>query len=78
MIQRMKKTYNKTCVTSKDSDQPVHLVRMPRVRFHTSLASPEAVEGTCDQQTNQTVRTLRAHDTLLVLSSTGLYVVRIH
>ena len=40
------KTYNKSCVTSKDSDQAVHnLVRAP-----SSLASPEAFEGTCDQE----------------------------
>ena len=41
------KTYNNTCVTSKDSDQPINLVR---VLVYHSLDSPEAVEGTCDQR----------------------------
>ena len=44
------KTYNKTCVTSKDSDQPVRPPSIAKVLVHLSLASPEAVEGTCDQQ----------------------------
>ena len=44
------KTYNKTCVTSKGSDQPVHPPRMARVLVHPSLNSPEAVEGACDQR----------------------------
>ena len=39
------KTYNKTCVTSKDSDQPVHPPSMARVLIYSSLASPEVVEG---------------------------------
>ena len=44
------KTYNKTCVTSKDSNQPVHPPSMARVLVHHSLDCPEAVEGTCDQR----------------------------
>ena len=44
------KTYNKTCVTSKDSNQPVHPSSMARVLVHPSLDSPEAVEGTCVQR----------------------------
>ena len=44
------KTYNKTCLASKDSGQPVHQPRMVRVLVHTSLDSPETVKGTCDQQ----------------------------
>ena len=39
------KTYNKTCVTSKDSDQPVHPPSVARLLFYFSLDSPEAVEG---------------------------------
>ena len=45
------KTYNKTCVTSKDKDQPVHSLSTARVLAYPSLDSSEAVEGTCDQQT---------------------------
>ena len=44
------RTFNKTCVTNEDSDQPVHPTSMPKVLFHPSLDSPEAVEGTCDRQ----------------------------
>ena len=44
------KTYNKTCVISKDSIQPVHPPSMARIIFHPSLDTPEPVEGTCDQQ----------------------------
>ena len=43
------KTYNKTCVTSKDSDQPVHVPSMARVLVYPSLDRQEAVEDTCDQ-----------------------------
>ena len=43
------KTYNETCVTSKDSDQPIHLPSMARILFYSSLKSLEAAEGTCDQ-----------------------------
>ena len=43
------KTYNKTCVTSKDSNQPVHLPSMARILLYFSLDSLEVVEGTCDQ-----------------------------
>ena len=44
------KTYNKTCVTSKDSDQSVHPPSMARVLIYSSLNSLEAVEGTFDQR----------------------------
>ena len=43
------KTYNKTCVASKDSDRPVHLLITARVLVHPSLDSLETVEGACDQ-----------------------------
>ena len=44
------KTYNETCLISKDSDQPVHPPSMTRVVVYPSLDSPEAVEGMCNQQ----------------------------
>ena len=44
------KTYNKTCVTSKDAIQPVHPPGMATVLVHPSFDIPEAVEGTCDQR----------------------------
>ena len=44
------KPYNKICVTSKDSDELVHPHSMTRVLVHPTLDSPEAVEGTCNQQ----------------------------
>ena len=44
------KTYNKTCVTSNDSDQPMHPLGMARVLVHPSLDSHEAVKSTCDQR----------------------------
>ena len=44
------KTYNKTCVTSKDSDRPAHPFSMARVLVYPSLDSLEAVKGTCDQR----------------------------
>ena len=44
------KTCNKTCVTNKDSDQPVHLPITAMILVYPSLDSPEAVEGTCDQR----------------------------
>ena len=37
-------TYSKACVTSKDSDQPVHLPSVARVLVYPSLDSLEAVE----------------------------------
>ena len=40
---------NRICVTSKDSDQPVHPPNIAGVIVCPSLDSPEAVEGTCDQ-----------------------------
>ena len=43
------KTYSKTCVTSKDSDQPVHPPGIARVFIHPSLDSSEAVEGIGNQ-----------------------------
>ena len=39
------KTYNKTCVTSKDFDQPVHPPSMARVLCNPSLDNPVAVES---------------------------------
>ena len=44
------KTFKKTCVTNKDSDQPVNPPSMAKVLLYPSLDSPEAVEGTCDQR----------------------------
>ena len=44
------KTYYRTCVTSKDSDQPVHSARMARVLVYPSLDSLAVIESTCDQQ----------------------------
>ena len=43
------KTYNKTCVTNKDSDQPVHPSSLAMVLVYPSLDSLEAVEGICSQ-----------------------------
>ena len=43
-------TYDKTCMTIKDSDQPVHRPCMARFLVHPSLDRSEAVEGTCDQR----------------------------
>ena len=43
-------TYNKTCVTSEDSEQPVHPPSMAWVLGYPSLDSLKTVEGTCDQQ----------------------------
>ena len=43
-------SYNKTFVTSKDSDQPEHPSSMARVLVYSSLDSLEAVEGSCDQR----------------------------
>ena len=31
---RKKKTYNKSCVTSKDPDQPVHSPSMPKILYY--------------------------------------------
>ena len=44
------KTYNKTYVTRKDSDQAVQPPCMARLLVHSSLDSLEAVEGTCNQR----------------------------
>ena len=44
------KTYNKTFVTSKDSDQSIHSPSMAMVLIYPSLDSLETVEGMCDQQ----------------------------
>ena len=44
------KTYNKKCMTSKDSAQPVHPPSMARVLVHLSLNNSEAVEGVCNQR----------------------------
>ena len=51
------KTYNKTWVTNKDSDQPVFEFSMARVLVYLSLDSTEAVEGTCiSNDSDQTAR----------------------
>ena len=42
------KIYNKTCITSKDSDQPVHPFSMSREFVYTSLDSLGAVKSICD------------------------------
>ena len=44
------KTYKKTCITSKDSDQPVHPLSMATVLVYPSLDSLGAVDDTCYQQ----------------------------
>ena len=44
------KTYNTTCVNSKDSAQPLHSPSMARDPIYPSLDSPEMVEGTGNQQ----------------------------
>ena len=44
------KTYTKTCVTIKDSEQSVHPSSMARILFYPSLNILEAVEETCDQR----------------------------
>ena len=43
-------TYHKTCVFSKDSDQPVHPPSMAWVLVYPFLNSLAAVKGTCDQR----------------------------
>ena len=53
------KTYNKTCVTSKDSDQPAHPPSMAKALVYPSLDSLEAIESTCDQHSDQTARMRR-------------------
>ena len=44
------KTYNKTCMTSIDSDQPVHLHNMAKGLIPSSLNCLKDVEGTCDRR----------------------------
>ena len=44
------KTQKETCVTSTDTDQPVHPTRVAIVYVRASLYSPEAIRGACDQQ----------------------------
>ena len=44
------KTYNKTCVTSKDFDQPVLLLSTAGVIVHPSSDSPKAAESTGDHR----------------------------
>ena len=44
------KTYNNTCVTNKDSDQPVNPSSMARLLVYPSFDSLEAEEGTCAQR----------------------------
>ena len=62
---RHDKTYNKTYVTSKDSDQPVHPPSMAKVLVYPPLESQEAVEGThISKDSDQTVWMLVAQDLL--------------
>ena len=51
------KTYNKTCMTSKDTGQPVHIPSMARVLVYPSLDSPEA--HAISEDSDQTARTRR-------------------
>ena len=44
------KTYNKTYVTSKDSDQPVHQTRTTRFLVYHSLDNVDTAECKCDKQ----------------------------
>ena len=44
------KTYKKTCLTSKNSNQPVNPPCMAKVHVYPTLDSPEAVDDTCDQR----------------------------
>ena len=43
-------TNSKTCVTRKDSAQPVHPPSMAKVLVYPSLDSLETVKDTCDQR----------------------------
>ena len=54
------KTYRTSCVTRKDSDQPIHPLCMVRILVYLRLDSLE-FEGTCDQRTDQAAR-MRATD----------------
>ena len=47
------KTYNNTCVTSEDSDQPVHPPSMAKLLIYPSFGSLSSVDGTRDQRTDQ-------------------------
>ena len=53
------KTYRKTFVTRKDSEQPVHPSSMAKVYVYPSSDRLEAVEGTCDQRRLWTARMRR-------------------
>ena len=46
----LNKTYNKTSVTSKDSDKTKHHHSPARVLVYPALDSLAAVDGTCNQQ----------------------------
>ena len=48
--QKHDKTYNKTCVTSKDSYQPVYPPSTARVLVYPSSDSQDAVKDICDQR----------------------------
>ena len=54
-VPALDKTYNYTCMTSKDSDQLVHLPSMAKVLVYY-LNSLEAVEGIFDQRRLITLR----------------------
>ena len=43
------KTYNKTYVSSEDSDQPIH-TQYGKDHDYPTLNSPEAIEDPCDQR----------------------------
>ena len=53
------KTYNKTCVISKDSDQPVHPPSMARVLFYIFFDSLGAVGHLESAKIDQTVQMCR-------------------
>ena len=49
------KTYNKTYVTSEDSDQTVHPPGMARVLVHPSLDRPKADPSLCQMELSKAV-----------------------
>ena len=53
------KTYNKTCVTRKDSVQPVQPLNMARILIYPFLDSPEAVALAISEDSDQTARMRR-------------------
>ena len=53
------KTYNKTCVTNKDSDQPVHPPNKARALIYPFFDGPEAVKDTCDYEVSDQTEQMR-------------------